>query len=196
MKHTFMFRQKAMRMSLVFILLSCGLAYSGWAGPQPETHRQTLHAPTEIQGYPCDKGYAWFFADGHLQRCFVSHDTAFGEISIPRGSIINLLSDGRPQYAMLAHNTLLLGLNCSGGGPLGPAEGAMTDLYPSGKFQLCFLAEDQVVQGVPCGSGGFFHAIAGHDLPVELYESGKLKSCRLTADYAGHHRNDRFLQAP
>jgi hypothetical protein len=79
---------------------------------------------------------------------------------------------------------------------MGPAEGAMTYLYPSGKFQLCFLAEDLVVQGVPCGSSGFSHAVAGHDVPVEIYESGKLKSCRLTADFAGRHRNDHFTQTP
>lgn len=189
-----------MRKILLFATVLCGLLFcgpqTGNAQPQPQTHRSTLDHPTEIQGYPCDKGYAWFYADGHLERCFVSRDTAFGEIRIPKGSTVNLLLNGRPQYAMLAHNTQLLGLNCMGGGSLGPAEGAMTGLYPSGKFQLCFLAENQVVQGMPCGSSGFFHAIAGHDIPVELYESGKLKSCRLTADYAGHHRNDVFMQAP
>jgi hypothetical protein len=190
-----------MRKILLFVPVFCGLLFCGLhaadcAQPQPQVDRRFLHRPAEIDGYPCAKGYAWFFADGHLQGCFVSHDTAFGEIGIPKGSIVNLLPDGRPQNAMLAHNTLLLGLNCSGGGPLGPAEGAMTGLYPRGKFQLCFLAEDQVVQGVPCGSSGFFHAAAGHDIPVELYESGKLKSCRLTADYAGRHRNDRFVRVP
>lgn len=187
-----------MRKILLFATALCGLLFCGLRAAdcaQPQTHRSTLDHATEIQGYPCDKGFAWFYADGHLERCFVSQDTAFGEISIPRGSIVNLLPDGRPQYAMLAHNTLLLGLNCLGGDPVGPAEGAVTDLYASGKFRLCFLAEDQVVQGVPCGRSGFFHAVTGHGMPVELYESGKLKSCRLTADYAGRHRNDHFMQA-
>jgi len=165
------------------------------AAEQPQLTRKKLDQPQTIQGYPCASEYAWFYADGHLQRCFVSRDTAFGEISIPTGSIVNLSQDGRPQYAMLAHDTLILGMKCSGGSPLGPAEGAMTGLYPSGKFHHCFLAEDQVVQSVHCGSGGIFHAIVGQDIPVEFYETGKLKSCRLTADYAGRHRNDRFVQA-
>ncbi|MGA2651666.1 MAG: hypothetical protein ABSF28_14135 [Terracidiphilus sp.] len=185
-----------MRKTFVFALLLCSLPCFQAPGATPQTTRKMLHQPIEIQGYPCANDFAWFYADGHLQRCFVSRETTIGEINIPKGSIVNLLPDGRPEYAMLAQDTLLLGMDCSGGGPLGPGEGAMTDLYPSGKFQLCFLAEDQVVQGVPCGGGGFFHAIVGHDVPVELHENGKLKSCRLTADYAGHHRNDFFTPGP
>jgi hypothetical protein len=185
-----------MRKTLFLLVVAMLLISTGRAADQPKLTRKKLDQPQTIQNYPCASDYAWFYADGHLQRCFVSRDTAFGEISIPTGSIVNLLPDGRPQYAMLAHDTFILGMKCSGGSPLGPAEGAMTGLYPSGKFHLCYLAQDQVVQGVPCGSGGFFHAIAGHDIPVEFDETGKLKSCRLTADYAGHHRNDRFVQTP
>jgi hypothetical protein len=192
----FLFGKRTMRKRLLYAALACCLYDASWANPQLQTTRKKLDQPMEIQGYPCAKGFAWLYADGRLQRCFVSRETAFGEISVPTGSVINLLPDGRPQYAMLAHNTVLLGLHCAGGGLLGPAEGAMTDLYPSGKFQLCFLAEDQLVQGVPCGKSGFSLAIVGHDVAVELYETGKLKSCRLTADYDGRHRNDRFFQAP
>jgi len=166
------------------------------AAPPPQTTRRMLAQPEEIQGYACAKGYAFFYTDGHLQRCFVSRETAFGEIRVPQGSIINLLPDGRPQYVMLAHNTLVSGVNCSGDGLLGPAEGSVTTLYPSGKFKACYLVGNQRVQGVPCESGGFFHAIAGHDLPVEFYENGKFKSCLLSADYGDRHRGERFEQRP
>jgi len=185
-----------MSKTLFFVLWLFGLSCFTASGATPQTTRKMLHGPTEIQGYPCAKDNAWFYADGHLQRCSVSRGTGFGAISIPRGSIVSLLPDGRPEYTMLARDTLLLGMKCLGGGLLGPAEGAMTGLYPSGKLRLCYLAEDQLVQGVPCGSGGFFHAVAGQDIAVELYESGKLKICRLTADYQGRHRNDRFMQGP
>ena len=68
--------------------------------------------------------------------------------------------------------------------------------YPSGKFKSCFLAKDQLVQGVPCAHGGIVQAIVHRDVPVELYENGRLKSCLLAADYPGQRRGDRFEQGP
>jgi hypothetical protein len=74
----------------------CCLFSTGWAQSKPQTHRKTLDQPAEIQGYPCAKGYAWFFADGKLANCFVSRDIAFGEATVPAGSWITLLPDGKP----------------------------------------------------------------------------------------------------
>ena len=185
-----------MQMRFVLAMLSISVACFAQAGSPDKTYRKKLDQPQTIQGYPCARNYTWFYADGSLQRCFVSRETAFGEITVPKGSIINLLPDGRPQYAMLAHNTLLLGINCSGGGPLGPAEGAMTSLYPSGKLKTCFLAQDQLVQGIPCARGGFYRAMAGRDVPVEFYENGKLRSCLLSGNIGNLHSGDRFVQQP
>jgi hypothetical protein len=157
-----------------------------------------LHEPAEIQGYPCAKGFAWFYADGRLERCTVSRDTAFGEARVPAGSIVVLRPNGKPEYVMLVHNSPILGYNCAGGGPLGPAEGAMTSFYASGKLRVCWLAGDQVVQGVPCkAAGGFLSAIFHHGgFFTDFYESGKLHSCTLSQDYGGLHGGQRFAQAP
>jgi len=165
-------------------------------GLAESTYRRTIDQPQAIQGYPCDKGYAWFYADGRLERCAVSHDIGFGEVEVPARSIIQLLPDGKPEYVMMVRNTVIHGIACAGGGPLGPGEGATTELYPSGKLKGCFLAQDQTVQGVPCARGGLLHAVVGRDVPVEFYESGKLKSCRLNANHGSWHSGDRFVQGP
>ncbi len=160
------------------------------AAAPPETQRKHLDQPTVIQDYPCASGYAWFFPDGRLSRCAVSREIAFGEAHLPEGSIIELFPDGRLRYVMLKHDTVVSSVRCSGGGSLGPAEGSVTVFYPSGKLKLCYLAGDQVVQGVPCASGGFWKATVGHEQAVEFYETGELKSCRLSQDFGNHKLGD------
>jgi len=166
------------------------------ADAPPESQRKHLDRPTIIQGYACASGYAWFFPDGRLTRCTVSREIDFGDTHIPEGSIVELFPDGRLRYVMMKHYTVLNGVRCSGGGPLGPAEGSITALYPSGKLMSCYLDRDEAVQGVPCAGGGFWKAIVGHDQAVEFYENGKLKSCRLSQDFGNHKRGDGFLQLP
>lgn len=173
------------------------LCFSGLlAAAPPGTHRKHLDQPTVIQGYPCAKGYAWFFPDSHLNRCSMARDFDLGEARLPSGSVIELFPDGSLRYVMLQHNTTLNGVPCAGGGPLGPAEGSVTILYPSGKLKSCYLVEDQTVQGVPCARGGLWMAVAGHEHPVEFYDTGKLRSCGLARDFTGQRRGERFLQSP
>lgn len=184
-----------MRTTLLVAMTLIALSPAALFGASEPTYSKKLDQPRTIQGYPCAKTHAWFYADGRLQRCTVSQDILVGEITVPAQSILALLHNGRPNYTMLVRNTVINGLHCSGGGLLGPAEGAMTSFYPSGKFRQCFLTEDQIVQGVPCARGGIYRAIAGHDVPVEFDENGKLKSCLLTADYGNWHSGDRFMQS-
>jgi hypothetical protein len=175
------------------VLINAALLFSV---ASPETHRRHLDQPAVIQYYPCDRGYAWFFPDGSLNRCTVSRQIDFGEAHLPEGSIIVLFPNGRLRFVMLKHNTVVSDVRCSGGGPLGPAEGSVTVLYPNGKLKSCYLVMDEAIQGVPCASGGSWKAIAGHDQAVEFYENGKLKSCRLSQDFANQKRGDGFRQLP
>lgn len=180
-----------------------GVTQTGNSQSRPVTHRTKLKQDTEIQGYPCAKGYTWFYADGKLSECAVSQETQYGDALIPRGSVIYLTPDGRTEIAMLQHNTEIADVKCSGGNwLLGPSEGAMTSFYPSGKLKLCYLAGDQMVQGVPCRHEesilGVAYGIAvkhPNDPDIEFYESGKLESCTLAKDFGGKRRGEHFQQA-
>ena len=184
--------------ALVVAAATCAAAQTHQA--RPATHRAKLTQNIEVQGYPCAKGYAWFYVDGKLEDCVVSRQFAFGESMLPAGSFISLLPDGRPGYAVLQHDSEVAGVKCSGGNILlGPSEGSMTVFYPSGKLEQCWLAEDQSVQGVPCVRGGImglFGDGARRDGGAKFYESGKLKSCTLAKDYGTQHRGDHFEQKP
>jgi hypothetical protein len=186
---------KDLQLTLLLVLLFCGLRAAAPAQTPHRASRKTLDHPTTIQGYPCDKGYAWFFDDGHLQRCTVTQEIPFGEARIPAGSYIALTPKGTPNFVQMSHDAPILGLTCQGGSFLGPGEGSVVAFYPSGKLKLCFLANDQAVQGVPCAKGGFFVSLRGVDPGVAFDESGKLIGCRLTRDYGAQHRGERFVQA-
>jgi len=178
----------------IFLLALFAIGSAAAAGEPPQTTRKTLDQPTEIQGYPCAKGYAWFFDDGRLSRCTVTREIAFGEARIPAGSYIALHPDGTLDFVQMSHDAPILGMTCSGGGLLGTGEGSMVAFYPSGKLKQCYLAGDQTVQGVPCMSGGFFGD--GRGGGAKFHENGKLASCKLTKDFGTQHKGDRFMQAP
>jgi hypothetical protein len=190
----------------VVVVAGCGVSQT--AHPRPVTHRTKLKQDTVIQGYPCAKGYQWFYADGQLSECFISRDIDVGEAHIPKGSIIQLfpVQDVRRRLigVMLNHDTVISGVRCSGGNwLLGPAEGAGTTLYPNGKLYACSLVEDQVVQGVPCrhddGPVGILYGLwvkhQDYDLGIEFYPSGKLKSCGLAEDFGGQKKNTLWKSA-
>jgi hypothetical protein len=155
-----------------------------------------LHNPTEIQGYPCARGYAWFFDDGRLNRCTVTREIPFGEARIPAGTYIALNPDGSPSFIQMSHDAPILGMTCQGGSWLGPGEGSMVAFYPSGKLKLCYLAHEQTVQGVPCARGGIIASLRGVDPGVLFDESGKLRACKLAKDFGTQHKGERFVQKP
>ncbi len=176
-------------------LLVCGLSLPAWAGTRPAVTRRTLDLPTEIQGYPCAKGYAWFFGDGRLSRCTVTREVAFGEARIPAGTYIALQLDGTPDFIQMSHDAAILGLKCQGGSWFGPSEGAMVAFYPSGKLKQCFLAGDQMAQGVPCAHGSFWASLGRVDSGVVFDESGKLSACKLAKDFGAQHKGERYAPA-
>jgi hypothetical protein len=185
-----------MRKTLFFVLFFCVMLCAGHAQPQAQTYRKKLDQPTEIQGYPCAKGYAWFYHGGQLQKCTVTREMPFGEITIPAGSWITLLPDGNPWGVQMSHDAPMLGMVCEGGSFLGTGEASDVGVYPSGKLKVCYLASDQLVQGVPCAHGGFFASMSSVHPNVNFYESGKLKSCKLAKDYGSQRRGERFQQTP
>lgn len=149
--------------------------------------RHHLDQNTTLQGYPCARGYVWTFRNGRLDQCAVSRDITFGQLAIPAGSIVVLRSDGAPHHVFLAHDAWIGPWHIRGGSFLGPGEGAITGLYPTGQLRSFYLVADQTIQGVPCRGGEWgivTDPINGGNF-VLLYPSGKLHSCKLTADYQG-----------
>src|SRR5271157_5405789 len=117
-----------MRTSVVFVIVYfviglsiTGLPASSAAQAQGDPIRRKLAQPIEIQGYRCAKGYAWFYSDGKLQKCTVTREMPYGEITIPAGSWITLSEDGKPRGVQMPHDAAMLGLTCQGGSFLGPS---------------------------------------------------------------------------
>jgi hypothetical protein len=187
-----------MRKSMCFAILLAislfSLFATASAQSKSQTYRKKLDHLAQMQGYSCAAGYAWFFADGRLNRCSLQKETAIGALTIPVGSIVILSENGKPEFVFLSHDAFVGEAKCMGGGLLGAGEGASTAFYPSGKLEECFLAGDQTVQGVPCANGGIFGGGMGSG--ALFYESGKLKSCKLTKDLGRLHKGDRFVQGP
>jgi hypothetical protein len=156
---------------LFFTVLSCGLICGGIARSQSQAVRKKLDKPMEIQGYPCAKGFAWFYADGKLNRCTISRPIDFGEAKIPNGSIIGLRPDAKPDFVQLSDDTQIAGIICRGGSWQGPAG-------------------SQEVHGVPCMNGGLVGDRQGH--AAQFSEDGRLQSCKLTKDFRGWRHGELF----
>jgi hypothetical protein len=185
-----MHEKSTMKKSILFTVLLCSLIGAVFAASQSQTARKKLDKPTEIQSYPCAKGFAWFYADGRLNRCTISRQIDFGEAKIPSGSIIGLRPDAKPDFVQLSDDTQIAGIICRGGSWQGPAGGSTTEFYPSGKLKQCFLAGNQEVQGVPCMNGGLVGDRQGH--AAQFNEGGKLESCKLTKDFRGWRHGELF----
>jgi len=179
---------------LLLVAVLCGPLVLSWSCAQTTSTRKTLDHETEIQGYHCTKGYAWLFADGRLKRCTVARETAFGEATLPVGSLIALTPEGRPDLAQMTHDTLVRGYRCQGGSLLGPSEGATVAFYPSGKLKELFLANDQTVDGVPCAHGGLVSTTVHGNPSVRFNEDGQMVSCRLSQDFEGQKRGERYIR--
>lgn len=178
--------------NLLIVALLLLFAIAAHAG----SRRQSLDRTTTIAGYPCARGYAWFYANGKLDTCTLAAESRFGEATLPAGSLISLDEAGQIKSARMSHDTRIRGLLCRGGGPLGPGEGDMVAFYPSGKLREIFLAEDQSIDGVPCAHGGLGTTLRHGDPRVVLNEDGSLRSCRLARDFGGQKQNNRFTATP
>lgn len=163
--------------SVFFLALMASVGLIASDRERPAVSRQTLDAPRTIEGYPCDRGYAWFFDDGRLSSCKVSVETGFGELRVPKASMIHLTPAGKPLFVFLGRDSIVRGMTCRGGG-----HSYMTAMYPSGKLRVCWLAGDQEVAGVPCGGASFFTDVFGGGAGTVFHENGRLKTCRLSKD--------------
>jgi hypothetical protein len=154
-----------------------------------------LAAPTELQGFPCDRPAAFLHPDGRLSTCRLAREAVVGRVRIPTGSIIHLGDRGTVDLVWLSRDTEIAGLRCRGRRPAHLAEPA--ELHPNGALKSCALAADAVVQGVPCASGrAVVPAPHRHFFAVYLHESGRLQRCRLSRDLDGRRPGAEFTPPP
>jgi len=186
-----------MKYGFLVLIVSLAVSCFGQASSTPPGRRQVLKQETTIQGFPCAKGYAWVYPDGHLSSCTLAEESTFGDAHPPAESWIRLTPDGKPLYLGLSFDSQIGEYMCEGGGALGASGTPTTVFYPSGRLKLCWLAGDQTVQGVPCmGAGGFLGAVFRHKhVPsVDFYPDGKLHSCTLSKNFGGQDRAELFTQ--
>jgi hypothetical protein len=162
---------------------------------EPNALRNKVARDTTIQGYPCAKGEAWFYPDGSLNQCTLSRPAAIGgDLSVPRGSVIELWPDGAAHYLMLQHPTVLAGYRVRGGTRVGFSRGATTAFYSTGELRSFYLVSSQTIQGIPC-RGGVWNTYTdptGGASMVEFYRDGKLESCKLSRGFAGFDAGQRI----
>ena len=168
-----------MRKRFIFALII--LALSAVNSAQDKSKKNTfrrLSQRTEIQGYSCASGPAWFYAGGKLRNCELAQEARFGEAVAPAGSFIFLKEDGSPSYVFLSRDTEIHGHTCRG-----VSHDLMTSFYPGGQLKVCWLASDQEIHGVPCAQTTFAGKIvSGTDTATLFYENGELRSCRVSRD--------------
>jgi|SRR5580700_6604580 hypothetical protein len=176
---------------LAFAVFVCVCAAS-----QPNAVRNKLVRDTAIQGIPCAKGNAWFYPDGSLNQCTLSHTTILGDLQVPRSSIVELWPNGAARHLTLPHDAVIFGYRVRGAALLrDSSRDDVTAFYPSGRLRSIVLAGDQTIQGVPCGAGAstlFSDSIDGGN-HVDFYQDGKLQSCNLTRDFGGQKNGQRLL---
>ncbi len=123
---------------------------------------------TEIQGYPCKKGWVHFVSEFKLLNFTASQPIENGANVIPEDSYIRLNDKGQITVCALPRTMEIQGHLCKGtGGP----KGVHTTFYSGGELH-CFFAPKAVdIDGIPCKGGVFQY--------LKLHPNGKLKQCTL-----------------
>ena len=183
---------KKIHLPLVFLFLAASVSVV--SASEPNAVRTRLLHETAIQGHSCDRGDAWFYPDGSLNQCTLARPSTFGDLRVPRGSVIELWPEGATHRLTLSREAVFAGYRLRGGHGFGRARASTADFYRNGEPRSFSLVRDQLVQGVPC-RGGSWNTLTdptGTGNLVVLYDDGKLQSCKLTRDYGGLRAGQRI----
>ena len=127
-----------------------------------------------IDGFPCEKGWIHFKKNWDLLSFQLYKDFTYKNEILPAHTWIHFpYHDDQTGYVCsFPHHYMIQGHLCGGSGGY---KGTHTGFYDSGRLRSFFPPEDAIVDGVPCDSSLLVN--------VKLYENGKIKSCKLAADY-------------
>ncbi len=162
---------------------------------EPNAVHTRLPRQTTIQGYPCDRGDAWFYPDGSLNQCTLARPSTLGDFRVPRGSVIEFWPEGATHHLTLSRDAVFAGYRLRGAKHFGRSRASTADFYRNGELRSFYLVRSQTVQGVPC-RGGSWNTLTDPDGAgnlVVFYDDGKLESCKLTRDYSGLRAGQRII---
>ena len=127
-----------------------------------------------IQNFPCEKGWIHFKKNWELLSFQLSEGFTYNNILLPAHTWIHFsYHEGRSGYVCsFPYHFEVQGYLCGGSGGY---KGTHTGFYDSGKLRSFFPPDDVTVDGVPCEASLLAN--------INLYENGKLKSCKLAKDY-------------
>ena len=127
-----------------------------------------LKADTDIDNYPCSKGWIHFYKDWALQNFTLKNTMEINGIEIPAGTWVGFNNEGELKKFAFPDDTEVNGIMCMGtGGP----KGAQTSFYTNGSLKYFFSRKKIEINDIPC-KGGVFYIIGFH-------ENGQLKKCTL-----------------
>ncbi len=131
-----------------------------------------LAEDTEIQGFPCKKGYIWFYENWDIEEVRLCAPYEFNNLIIPEGTWIRLYRSENINVCFFLYDVEVEGYVCRGGSM--QREGVMITFHENGRLKCFFPREDTIVDGILC-SLSLFHGI-------NLHDNGRLKSCKLAED--------------
>jgi len=124
---------------------------------------------TLIQGYPCKKGFVFFYDNGNLNTFQFSKPFEFSGFVIPAKTWGMLDRQGSIYICFFSKDTQVQGYPCRGS--IMGREGIQTSFHKNGKLNCFFPRKDVEIDGILC-KGSVFH-------PIGLHDNGKLRNCTL-----------------
>ena len=132
-----------------------------------------LRTNTVIAERPCAKGWLHLHSNGVPAGFTASEDIRVARFTAPAGTWVIQDAAGVVRICAFPKNTRVQGHDCRG---TGGSKGVQAAFYPDGSLKEFYLVRPTRIDGVPCDTG----LVRGR---LELHQNGRLKSCRLSADF-------------
>ncbi len=128
-----------------------------------------LAEDTLIEGYPCKKGFVFFYDNGNLNTFQFSKPFEFSDFVIPAKTWGKLDKEGDIYICFFSKDTEVQGYLCKGS--IMGLEGITTSFHKNGKLSCFFPRKSVEINGIPC-KRSVFHLTGLHD-------NGRLRNCTL-----------------
>lgn len=124
---------------------------------------------SEIQGYPCKKGFVVLHENLSLDEFTLSREFVWQGVVFPAGTFVFCDTTGAIAVCAFPTNQQVQGYICRGNGGI---EGIRTGFYPNGRLRFFYPPEDIVIDCILCDAS-LFHG------GISLHENGRLAKCKI-----------------